>query len=169
MTTGLQWEHKNKTKILYWEFKIVLMDTRFTMRKPIKKLMRVAMRTKTKKKLKTKPKKTDESGNENKNKNKKLKTKPKKMLMRVGFEPTPFRTRTLIWRLRPTRPSHQMCLRFYYFIHIQINNNPKVILPSWLSSSVHHRPPVSCVRMRGKATSTHQKRDRRGIIRHAQI
>ncbi|RDX73305.1 Glucuronoxylan 4-O-methyltransferase 2, partial [Mucuna pruriens] len=23
----------------------------------------------------------------------------------VGFEPTPFRTRTLIWRLRPTRPS----------------------------------------------------------------
>ena len=26
-------------------------------------------------------------------------------LLRVGFEPTPFRTRTLIWRLRPTRPS----------------------------------------------------------------
>jgi hypothetical protein len=28
-----------------------------------------------------------------------------KILLRVGFEPTPFRTRTLIWRLRPTRPS----------------------------------------------------------------
>ena len=26
-------------------------------------------------------------------------------MLRVGFEPTPFRTRTLIWRLRPTRPS----------------------------------------------------------------
>ena len=26
-------------------------------------------------------------------------------MWRVGFEPTPFRTRTLIWRLRPTRPS----------------------------------------------------------------
>ncbi len=25
-------------------------------------------------------------------------------LLTVGFEPTPFRTRTLIWRLRPTRP-----------------------------------------------------------------
>ena len=31
--------------------------------------------------------------------------KGKKILLRVGFEPTPFRTRTLIWRLRPTRPS----------------------------------------------------------------
>ncbi|KAK7349575.1 hypothetical protein VNO77_07042 [Canavalia gladiata] len=29
-------------------------------------------------------------------------------LLRVRFEPTPFRTRTLIWRLRPTRPS-QLC------------------------------------------------------------
>ncbi|KAG4920032.1 hypothetical protein JHK82_048992 [Glycine max] len=29
----------------------------------------------------------------------------KTLLLRVGFEPTPFRTRTLIWRLRPTRPS----------------------------------------------------------------
>ena len=28
-----------------------------------------------------------------------------KSLLRVGFEATPFRTRTLIWRLRPTRPS----------------------------------------------------------------
>ncbi len=26
------------------------------------------------------------------------------MVLTVGFEPTPFRTRTLIWRLRPTRP-----------------------------------------------------------------
>ncbi|KEH23090.1 hypothetical protein MTR_7g066320 [Medicago truncatula] len=26
-------------------------------------------------------------------------------MLRVGFEPTPYRTRTLIWRLRPTRPS----------------------------------------------------------------
>ncbi len=25
-------------------------------------------------------------------------------VLTVGFEPTPFRTRTLIWRLRPTRP-----------------------------------------------------------------
>ena len=31
--------------------------------------------------------------------------KKKTSMLRVGFEPTPFRTRTLIWRLRPTRPS----------------------------------------------------------------
>ncbi|KAJ0091445.1 hypothetical protein Patl1_13231 [Pistacia atlantica] len=30
-------------------------------------------------------------------------------MLRVGFEPTPFRTRTLIWRLRPTRPSQPVC------------------------------------------------------------
>ena len=29
----------------------------------------------------------------------------KKIMTRVGFESTPFRTRALIWRLRPTRPS----------------------------------------------------------------
>ena len=29
----------------------------------------------------------------------------RKTLLRVGFKPTPFRTRTLIGRLRPTRPS----------------------------------------------------------------
>ena len=29
-------------------------------------------------------------------------------MLRVGFEPTPFRTRTLIWRLRPSRPSQHM-------------------------------------------------------------
>ena len=29
-------------------------------------------------------------------------------MLRVGFEPTPFRTKTLIWPLRPTRPS-QLC------------------------------------------------------------
>ena len=27
------------------------------------------------------------------------------ILLGVRFKPTPFRTRTLIWRLRPTRPS----------------------------------------------------------------
>lgn len=32
-----------------------------------------------------------------------------KEMLRVGFEPTPFRTRTLIWRLRPTRPSQLLC------------------------------------------------------------
>ena len=32
------------------------------------------------------------------------------ILLRVGFEPTPFRTRTLIWRLRPTRPSQLLLL-----------------------------------------------------------
>ena len=30
----------------------------------------------------------------------------------MGFEPTPFRTRTLIWRLRPTRPSQHLMLSF---------------------------------------------------------
>jgi hypothetical protein len=32
------------------------------------------------------------------------------VVLRVGFEPTPFRTRTLIWRLRPTRPSQPVGL-----------------------------------------------------------
>jgi hypothetical protein len=42
----------------------------------------------------------------------KISKRGKKMLnlLRVGFEPTPFRTRTLIWRLRPTRPSQQLVL-----------------------------------------------------------
>ena len=34
------------------------------------------------------------------------------VLLRVGFEPTPFRTRTLIWRLRPTRPSQPLLSRY---------------------------------------------------------
>jgi hypothetical protein len=38
-----------------------------------------------------------------------------KIVLRVGFEPTPFRTRTLIWRLRPTRPSQQ----FYINLIVQ--------------------------------------------------
>ena len=38
---------------------------------------------------------------------KKNRSPPKKgkNLLRVGFEPTPFLNRTLIWHLRPTRPS----------------------------------------------------------------
>ena len=40
------------------------------------------------------------------------KQKRKKInMLRVGFEPTPFRTRTLIWRLRPTRPSQLLGFR----------------------------------------------------------
>ena len=34
----------------------------------------------------------------------------KKDMLTVGFEPTPFRTRTLIWRLRPTRPYQLVAL-----------------------------------------------------------
>ena len=34
-------------------------------------------------------------------------------MMRVGFEPTPFQTKSLIWRLRPTRGSHLVCSNFY--------------------------------------------------------
>ncbi|CAN6676504.1 unnamed protein product [Malus baccata var. baccata] len=33
-------------------------------------------------------------------------------MLTVGFEPTPFRTRTLIWRLRPTRP-YQLVVRLF--------------------------------------------------------
>jgi hypothetical protein len=48
-------------------------------------------------------------------------------MLRVGFEPTPFRTRTLIWRLRPTRPSQRLVnsffgyyiYTFYYFTHLR--------------------------------------------------
>ena len=43
------------------------------------------------------------------------KPKKQKVLLRVGFEPTPFRTRTLIWRLRPTRPSQPLVLCFYNY------------------------------------------------------
>jgi hypothetical protein len=39
-------------------------------------------------------------------------------MLRVGFEPTPFRTRTLIWRLRPTRPSQRLVNSFFgYYIY----------------------------------------------------
>ncbi len=38
--------------------------------------------------------------------------------MTVGFEPTPFRTRTLIWRLRPTRPCHPGGNTFYSCVFI---------------------------------------------------
>ena len=45
----------------------------------------------------------------------------KEHLTRVGFEPTPFRTRTLIWRLRPTRPSRHMEIIVIYIIFIYTN------------------------------------------------
>ena len=34
-------------------------------------------------------------------------------MMRVVFEPTPFRTKTLIWHVRPTQPSHLLGSEFY--------------------------------------------------------
>jgi hypothetical protein len=42
------------------------------------------------------------------------------LLTRVGFEPTPFRTRTLIWRLRPTRPSRHGVLDVH--VHLFVNS-----------------------------------------------
>ena len=41
---------------------------------------------------------------------KRKKYNQKGKMLRVGFEPTPFRTRTLIWRLRPTRPSQLVAM-----------------------------------------------------------
>ena len=58
----------------------------------------------------------------------------KSHLLRVGFEPTPFRTRTLIWRLRPTRPSQHFLFIIDHFIIIyniipaySISNNSQLV------------------------------------------
>ena len=42
-------------------------------------------------------------------------------MLRVGFEPTPFRTRTLIWRLRPTRPSQPDAKCGNYVLYVSIH------------------------------------------------
>ncbi|KAM1498699.1 hypothetical protein ACFX1X_021821 [Malus domestica] len=47
-------------------------------------------------------------------------------MLTVGFEPTPFRTRTLIWRLRPTRP-YQLVVRLFVIsliIFSSVNPSP---------------------------------------------
>ena len=51
-------------------------------------------------------------------------------MLRVGFEPTPFRTRTLIWRLRPTRPSQldgRRLHELYKTIEIAVTRNRYII------------------------------------------
>ena len=47
-------------------------------------------------------------------------------MLRVGFEPTPFRTRTLIWRLRPTRPSQldEICSPVIFITQIHETLDP---------------------------------------------
>ena len=54
-------------------------------------------------------------------------------MLRVGFEPTPFRTRTLIWRLRPTRPSQPCCLPF---LNIDTNTFAPITLRTTLETFV---------------------------------
>ena len=41
----------------------------------------------------------------------------RKIMSRVGFEPTPFRTSTWNWRLRPTRPSWHFALYRIFIIY----------------------------------------------------
>jgi hypothetical protein len=68
--------------------------------------------------------------------------KIKKYLLRVGFEPTPFRTRTLIWRLRPTRPSQLEWLYFHQLVHDHYSLS--VIAPDLISFIIVHLPHFSC-------------------------
>ena len=46
-------------------------------------------------------------------------------MLTVGFEPTPFRTRTLIWRLRPTRPYQLVVQNLLIILEILSNSETK--------------------------------------------
>ncbi|CAN7123298.1 unnamed protein product [Brassica rapa subsp. narinosa] len=66
-------------------------------------------------------------------------------MLTVGFEPTPFRTRTLIWRLRPTRP---------YQLVVQ----PRlIILQIILVRQVSSKSPVSSSRPPNSETKSYMK------------
>jgi hypothetical protein len=51
-------------------------------------------------------------------------------MLRWDFEPTPFRTRTLIWRLRPTRPSQRVAHGTYNIDKQEKQNLLRVLLPA---------------------------------------
>jgi hypothetical protein len=87
----------------------------------------------------------------------KLYMKKAKKLTRVGFEPTPFRTRTLIWRLRPTRPSRHVDRVSHIIIFVQYWMGHLCISPYWFGcpillflfntewiTSAHYRATQSC-------------------------
>ena len=65
-----------------------------------------------------------------------IRKKKKICMLRVGFEPTPFRTRTLIWRLRPTRPSQHHDYMFSW---------DSICLKKKLKTHHNHtKPQISC-------------------------